>query len=98
MASQTPERGMVSEQVAPVLLSRVNKRTKVPDVAVLVQSVLASIIVLALFKQGEWRLWLGVLTGVSLLVAVAIFLISERTRRRAVPTGAPAPAPPVAGA
>ncbi|HEX6677295.1 MAG TPA: APC family permease [Actinomycetes bacterium] len=172
------------ERRLPSAVGRVNKRTKVPDVAVLVQSVLASIIVLALFmrgsgggetatkvylallatvnvvwcvsmvllfldvffvrrwfadkfeevrqvpgwllslsgvlgaaasavavvvtfkdpwdaelfKQGEWRLWLGVLTGVSLLVAVAIFLISERTRRRAVPAGAAASAPPVAGA
>jgi glutamate:GABA antiporter len=172
------------ERRLPSAVGRVNKRTKVPDVAVLVQSVLASIIVLALFmrgsgggetatkvylallatvnvvwcvsmvllfldvffvkrwfadkfeevrqvpgwllslsgvvgaaasavavlvtfkdpwdaelfKQGEWRVWLGVLTGVSLLVAVVIFVISERTRRRAVPTGAPASAPPVAGA
>ena len=172
------------ERRLPSAVGRVNRRTKVPDVAVLVQSVLASIIVLALFmrgsgggetatkvylallatvnvvwcvsmvllfldvffvrrwfadkfeevrqvpgwllslsgvvgaaasavavvvtfkdpwdaelfKQGEWRVWLGLLTGVSLLVAVAIFLISERTRRRAVPTGAAAPAPPVAGA
>jgi amino acid transporter len=172
------------ERRLPAAVGRVNKRTKVPDVAVLVQSVLASIIVLALFmrgsgggetatkvylallatvnvvwcvsmvllfldvffvrrwfadkfeevrqvpgwllslsgivgaaasavailvtfkdpwdaelfKQGEWRVWLAVLTGVSLLVAVVIFLISERTRRRAVPTGAAASAPPVAGA
>jgi glutamate:GABA antiporter len=172
------------ERRLPSAVGRVNRRTKVPDVAVLVQSVLASIIVLALFmrgsgggetatkvylallatvnvvwcvsmvllfldvffvrrwfadkfeevrqvpgwllslsgvlgaaasvvavlvtfkdpwdaelfKQGEWRLWLGILTGVSLLVAVVIFVISERTRRRAVPTAAPASAPPVAGA
>jgi amino acid transporter len=172
------------ERRLPSAVGRVNRRTKVPDVAVLVQSVLASIIVLALFmrgsgggetatkvylallatvnvvwcvsmvllfldvffvrrwfadkfeevrqvpgwllslsgvvgaaaaavavlvtfkdpwdaelfEQGEWRLWLGVLTGMSLLVAVVIFVISERTRRRAVPTGAPASAPPVAGA
>jgi hypothetical protein len=51
-----------------------------------------------LFSQGEWRVWLGILTAASLLVAVAIFLVSEWTRRRAVPTAAPTPAPPAAGA
>jgi amino acid transporter len=172
------------ERRLPAAVGRVNQRTKVPDVAVLVQSVLASIIVLALFmrgsgggetatkvylallatvnvvwcvsmvllfldvffvrrwfadkfeevrqiprwllsvsgvvgalasavavlvtfkdpwdpelfSQGEWRLWLGILTAVSLAVAVAIFIISERTRRRAVPTGTPVPTPPAAGA
>jgi amino acid transporter len=168
------------ERRLPSVVGRVNQRTRVPDVAVLVQSVLASIIVLALFmrgtgggetatkvylallatvnvvwcvsmvllfldvffvrrwfeevrrvprgllslsgvvgtlasaiavlvtfkdpwdpelfSQGEWRVWLGILTAASLLVAVAIFLVSEWTRRRAVPTAAPTPAPPAAGA
>jgi glutamate:GABA antiporter len=173
------------ERRLPAAVGRVNRRTKVPDVAVIVQSVLASIIVLALFmrgagggetatkvylallatvnvvwcvsmvllfldvffvrrwfadkfeevrqvprgllslsgvvgalasgiavlvtfkdpwdpelfSQGEWRVWLGVLTAVSLLVAVAIFIVSERTRRRAAPAAAPTPAaPPAAGA
>jgi amino acid transporter len=173
------------ERRLPAAVGRVNKRTKVPDVAVIVQSVLASIIVLALFmrgsgggetatkvylallatvnvvwcvsmvllfldvffvrrwfadtfeqvrqvprwllsvsgvvgalasgvavlvtfkdpwdpelfSQGEWRVWLGILTAVSLLVAVAIFIVSERTRRRAAPAAAPTPAaPPATGA
>jgi hypothetical protein len=52
-----------------------------------------------LFSQGEWRVWLGILTAVSLLVAVAIFIVSERTRRRAAPAAAPTPAaPPATGA
>jgi amino acid transporter len=173
------------ERRLPAAVGRVNQRTKVPDVAVIVQSVLASIIVLALFtrgtgggetatkvylallatvnvvwcvsmvllfldvffvrrwfadkfeevrqvprgllslsgvvgalasgiavlvtfkdpwnpelfSQGEWRVWLGILTALSLLVAVVIFLVSERTRRRAAPAAAPTPtAPPAAGA
>jgi amino acid transporter len=45
------------ERRLPSVVGRVNQRTRVPDVAVLVQSVLASIIVLALFMRGDrrWR-------------------------------------------
>jgi amino acid transporter len=41
------------------------------------------------FKTGEWRLWVGVLTGGSALIAVLIYLISEAARRRAPEAVAP---------
>jgi glutamate:GABA antiporter len=45
-----------------------------------------------LLSVGHWRLWLGVLTGVSVLAAVLIYGISEYTRRRELPTPTPTPA------
>jgi amino acid transporter len=47
-----------------------------------------------LFSVGSWRLWLGILVGVSAAAAVAIYAISEYTHRRrfAEPAG-PAPLP-----
>jgi glutamate:GABA antiporter len=46
------------------------------------------------FRTGEWRLWVGILTGVSALMAVLIYVVSQAARRgrpRATPA-APAPA------
>jgi amino acid transporter len=45
-----------------------------------------------LLSVGHWRIWLGVLTGVSVLAAVLIYGISEYTRRREFPTATPTPA------
>jgi glutamate:GABA antiporter len=54
-----------------------------------------------LFTVPDWRLWLGILVGVSALAAVAIYAISQFTHRRerpveAEPTG-PEPTPSPAG-
>ncbi|MEA2277723.1 MAG: glutamate:GABA antiporter [Solirubrobacteraceae bacterium] len=38
-----------------------------------------------LYSVGHWRLWLGILVGVSALAAIAIYAISEFTRRRPMP-------------
>jgi len=35
-----------------------------------------------LFTIGHWRLWLGVLCGVSIAAAVLIYAISEYVHRR----------------
>ena len=40
----------------------------------------------------SWRVWLAVIVGVSALVAIAIYVISEYTHRREVPTPTPTPA------
>jgi amino acid transporter len=45
-----------------------------------------------LFSVGDWRLWLALLCGVSALVAIVIYGISEYVRRRA-PTSPTPPAP-----
>jgi amino acid transporter len=44
-----------------------------------------------LFSVGSWRIWLGVLCGVSVLAAVLIYAISEYMHRREMPTAAPTP-------
>jgi glutamate:GABA antiporter len=46
-----------------------------------------------LYSVGHWRLWLGILVGVSALAAIAIYLISEFTHRRKMPTPTPEPTP-----
>ena len=38
-----------------------------------------------LFSTGDWRLWLGVLVGVSALAAIAIYAISQFTHRGRMP-------------
>jgi hypothetical protein len=38
-----------------------------------------------LFSNGDWRIWLAVLCGVSALAAVAIYAISEWARRKGPP-------------
>jgi amino acid transporter len=38
-----------------------------------------------LFTVGHWRLWLAVLSGISVLAAILIYVISEFTFRRAAP-------------
>jgi amino acid transporter len=168
------------ERRMPAVMARVNPRTKVPDVAVVVQSIIASIIVLAVFMRlhapeklatkfylsliaaitvvwcmsmvllfldiffvqrwfperfeqvrlvprwvlsasgvigllaslfgalvlfdkffapaglftlTEWRVWLVLLVGVSLLVGLAIYFVSESARRRRVVTTTTAPTP-----
>jgi amino acid transporter len=40
----------------------------------------------------DWRVWLAIIVGVSALVAIAIYVISEYTHRREVPTPTPTPA------
>ena len=40
----------------------------------------------------SWRVWLAIIVGVSALVAIAIYAISEFTHRREVPTPTPTPA------
>src|SRR2546421_5352260 len=40
----------------------------------------------------SWRVWLAIIVIVSALVAIAIYAISEYTRRREVPTPTPTPA------
>jgi amino acid transporter len=42
-----------------------------------------------LFTVQHWRIWLGVLCGVSVLAAVLIYAISEYMHRRAAPTPTP---------
>ena len=46
----------------------------------------------SLFSIGHWRLWLGVLCGVSLAAAVLIYAISEFMHRREAPTPTLTPA------
>jgi len=47
-----------------------------------------------LFTVGDWRLWLGVLVGVSALAAIAIYSISQFTHRRELPEpSGPTPSP-----
>jgi hypothetical protein len=43
-----------------------------------------------LFTNGSWRLWLGILCGVSALAAVAIYAISELAHRAEPTTERPA--------
>jgi len=45
-----------------------------------------------LFSVAHWRIWLGVLCGVSVLAAVAIYAISEFMHRREHPTATMTPA------
>jgi amino acid transporter len=40
----------------------------------------------------SWRVWLAIIVGLSALVAIAIYVISEYTSRREVPTPTPTPA------
>src|SRR5919201_533153 len=40
----------------------------------------------------SWRVWLAIIVGVSALVAIAIYMVSEYTHRREVPTPTPTPA------
>jgi hypothetical protein len=51
-----------------------------------------------LFTIPQWRLWLGILVGVSALAAIVIYGISEYTHRRELPTAAPTPGGLGAGA
>jgi hypothetical protein len=47
-----------------------------------------------LFTVGDWRLWLGILVGVSALAAIAIYSISQFTHRRELPEpSGPTPSP-----
>jgi glutamate:GABA antiporter len=39
----------------------------------------------SLFTVGHWRLWLGILVGVSAAAAIVIYAISEFTNRRQIP-------------
>ena len=45
-----------------------------------------------LFTVGHWRVWLGVLCGISVLAAVLIYAISEFMHRREAPTPTMTPA------
>jgi amino acid transporter len=45
-----------------------------------------------LFSVGHWRIWLGVLCGVSVLAALLIYAISEYVHRREMPTPQATPA------
>src|SRR3954451_1080140 len=45
-----------------------------------------------LFSVGHWRLWLGLLCGISVLAAVAIYAISEYVHRREAPKPTMTPA------
>jgi amino acid transporter len=42
-----------------------------------------------IFSVGSWRLWLVLVGGVSVLAAVVIYLVSQYTHRREVPTPTP---------
>jgi amino acid transporter len=46
----------------------------------------------SLFSVAHWRIWLGVLCGVSIAAAVVIYAISEYMRRREAPTPTLTPA------
>jgi glutamate:GABA antiporter len=46
----------------------------------------------SLFTVGHWRVWLAVLSGVSILAGIIIYSISEITQRREAPTPTPTPA------
>jgi hypothetical protein len=43
-----------------------------------------------IFTVGSWRLWLGIVAGVSALAAVSIYAVSEVVRRREEPEPVPA--------
>jgi amino acid transporter len=45
-----------------------------------------------IFTVGSWRLWLAIVAGVSTLLAIVIYAISEYTHRREVPTPTVTPA------
>src|SRR5919201_1647228 len=44
------------------------------------------------YSIDHWRVWLGVLCGVSVAAALAIYAVSEYTHRREAPTPTPTPA------
>jgi len=44
-----------------------------------------------LFSVGSWRLWLGLVAGISALAAILIYFISEWTFRRGVAEPTPSP-------
>jgi amino acid transporter len=44
------------------------------------------------FTRGDWRLWLAILVGLSAAIAIVIYMISEYTHRREVPTPTATPA------
>jgi amino acid transporter len=46
----------------------------------------------SLFSIGHWRIWLGVLCGISVLAAVLIYAISEYVHRRELPAPTATPA------
>jgi amino acid transporter len=47
-----------------------------------------------LFTTSDWRLWLGVLVGVSILAAIVIYAISQFTHREELPEpSGPSPTP-----
>jgi hypothetical protein len=104
MAAEGDERTMVSEQIAPGMLPRVLNSfdMTIIFVAIVLFIVNASAALGAyvtfrspwtpLFSVGHWRIWLGVLTGVSVLAAVLVYGISEYTRRRERPIATPTPA------
>jgi glutamate:GABA antiporter len=46
----------------------------------------------AIFSVGTWRLWLAIVAGISALAAVLIYMVSEYTHRREVPTPTATPA------
>jgi glutamate:GABA antiporter len=50
-----------------------------------------------LFSTADWRLWLGILVGISALAAVAIYGISQFTHRRELPDAEPTMTPTPAG-
>ncbi len=44
------------------------------------------------WTRHDWRVWLAIIVGLSALVAIAIYAISEFTHKREVPTPTPTPA------
>lgn len=47
----------------------------------------------AIFSVGSWRLWLAIVAGISALLAVVIYFISDYTFRRQLPDPTPSPTP-----
>ena len=46
----------------------------------------------AIFTVGTWRTWLAIVAGISALAAILIYVISEYTHKREVPTPTATPA------
>jgi amino acid permease len=45
-----------------------------------------------IFTVGSWRTWLAIVVGISILVAIVIYAVSEMAHKREAPTPTPTPA------
>jgi hypothetical protein len=100
VAAQSDERVMISERIAPGMLPRVLNSFDMlyaSGVIGMLASAFGAYVMFrspwtSLFSVGHWRIWLGVLCGISVLAALLIYAISEFMHRREAPTPTPTPA------